>query len=189
MDSKFKKSVINLLVAKGLGTETTASEYVSTLDDVTAKGLFEFLMESQGGASKNLPGQKGGLVAGINKLFDARRSNVTTSLPDKPYLLSRPAKEKSIAKMDEAFEKSDAHFVEGLKLLLENRNEDRHSVLNAWVKELSDESFPLTINTAKVKAATEIQKLTNDVQKKLEVDRLKISKLAKKHRDAADKKQ
>lgn len=188
MASKSKTSVINLLVAKGLGSEESVKEYVNSLDDVVAKGLFDLLMESEGGQSQNLPGRRGGLIAGINKLFDARRNDVNTSLPDKPYRLSRPAKQKSIAMMDASFKKSDENFAEGLKLLLENRTEERHSVLTTWARELSDEDFPFTIASAKKKATDDAKKLATDIQKKLDIDRKKLSQVAKKHRDAADKK-
>jgi hypothetical protein len=176
----------DILVARGIANEAEASAYAASLDAVQAKRLVDLIMSGAGGPTQNLSGGEGGFLAGISKLMESRQADSSLALPETPWLVEREAKREDIRAYEAEIHKSNDSFVDGLRLILENKREEQLGSLRVWAVELSDEDFPVRAQDVSTALTESNRQIIDAVKRQLEDQARATGDLVESHRDAAD---
>lgn len=183
MSSKVKSTLLTLLVARDIATEQAAREFVEGLDVDVAKKLLKLIQDGSIGSTRNLQDGEGGFLAGLTKIFESKSSERAATLPDDPKSMTKGEKKKAAQEYEQAMAKSDKELVDGLKLVLSAKRQERKEDLGTWAVELSDPDFPIAIVQMDKKQKKADEALVEEVDETLERARKKAKEIAKSHKN------
>ena len=181
-----KEALRDLLVSRGLASEEEATDFVQATAPTDAKRLIDLIMSGLGGPTSNLSDGEGGFLAGLRKILDSRRSDAELTLPPKPYTVPRAEKEAAKAAFADEVISSNEKFVDGLKLILENKRKEQIGSLAVWQGELDDEDFARAASETESELQKSNEALLNAVKDELDGQARATKELIERHRDAAD---
>lgn len=180
--AKANETLKALLVSLNLCSEESAEAYSDKIEKAEAQKLLNLLQKSTGGVSQNLSDGQGGFLSGLKKIVNSRKLQNESDLTENPKALDVTFKNNNIKSHKRTLEKSDDEFLEGIKLLLKGRNEERLSKLSPWKSELSDEDFPRKLTKYSKEINKQNEELLKNLKKKLEDEAIDMDALLKKHR-------